>query len=393
MKHWPTKPLGEVCAINPKLAASEVPPADREVTFVPMAAVDELSGSIARPELRKYSKVAKGYTPFRENDVLFAKITPCMENGKATIARGLMNRVGFGSTEFHVLRPTSVVLPEWVFAFIRQPAFRSEAQANFTGTAGQRRVPLDFMKRVPISVPPLAEQKRIINLLDEVDELRKLRAQADSRSNAVIPALFHEMFGDAEQNLKKWRTKSVADVCNLVRGSSPRPKSDSRYYGGPIPRLMIEDITRDGWSVTPRVDSLTELGATMSRPVKAGTIVMAVSGNVGLCAQLAVDACVHDGFVAFKDLDTDSFIPLFFGMAMSQMRQSHQRNQAGAIFQNITTTDVKQMKIPVPPLSLQKEFVARVTEIRAVQDEQAASRRRLDDLFQSLLHRAFNGEL
>ena len=208
-----------------------------------------------------------------------------------------------------------------------------------------------------------------------------------------IPALFHEMFGDAEQNLKKWRTKSVADVCNLVRGSSPRPKSDSRYYGGPIPRLMIEDITRDGWSVTPRVDSLTELGATMSRPVKAGTIVMAVSGNVGLCAQLAVDACVHDGFVAFKDLDTDSFIPLFFGMAMSQMRQSHQRNQAGAIFQNITTTDVKQMKIPVPPLSLQKEFVARVTEIRAVQDEQAASRRRLDDLFQSLLHRAFNGEL
>ena len=209
----------------------------------------------------------------------------------------------------------------------------------------------------------------------------------------MLPALFDEMFGDAEQNLVKWPTKRVDEVCNLVRGSSPRPKSDPRYYGGPIPRLTIEDITRDGWSVTPRVDSLTELGATMSRPVKAGTIVMAVSGNVGLCAQLAVDACVHDGFVAFKDLDNDLFVPLFFGMAMSQMRQSHKRNQAGAIFQNITTTDVKQMIIPVPPLHLQKEFVKRVVEVRELEAVQAASKARLDDLFQSMLHRAFNGEL
>ena len=249
------------------------------------------------------------------------------------------------------------------------------------------------VQQLLISVPPLAEQKRIVKLLDEADELRKLRAQADRRTAALIPAIFQEMFGDPERNSKKWPTKAVADVCDLVRGSSPRPRSDPRYYGGPIPRLMIEDITRDGWSVTPCVDSLTELGATMSRPVKAGTIVMAVSGNIGLCAQLAVDACVHDGFVAFKNLRADFFLPLFFGMTMGQMRQSHQRNQAGAIFQNITTTDVKTMKIPVPPMSLQEEFAARVAEIRAMQTEQATSRRRLDNLFQSMLHRAFQSEL
>jgi type I restriction enzyme S subunit len=95
MKRWPTKPLGEVCAINPKLVASEIPGTNTDVTFVPMAAVDELSGSIARPELREYSQVAKGYTPFRENDVLFAKITPCMQNGKAAIARGLRGGAWF----------------------------------------------------------------------------------------------------------------------------------------------------------------------------------------------------------------------------------------------------------------------------------------------------------
>jgi len=248
-----------------------------------------------------------------------------------------------------------------------------------------------YAQQVP--VPPLVEQKRLVKLLDEADELRKLRAQADRRTADLIPSLFHDMFGDPERNSKKWPTKVVADVCELVRGSSPRPRSDPRYYGGPIPRLMIEDITRDGWSVTPRVDSLTELGATMSRPVKAGTIVMAVSGNIGLCAQLAVDACVHDGFVAFKDLRAHLFVPLFFGMAMGQMHQSHQRNQAGAIFQNITTADVKAMKIPTPPLPLQKEFAARVAEIRMMEAQQTASRHRLDDLFHSALHRAFQGEL
>jgi hypothetical protein len=201
------------------------------------------------------------------------------------------------------------------------------------------------------------------------------------------------MFGDVQLNSKGWPMKSVDHLCDLVRGSSPRPRSDPRYYGGPIPRLMIEDITRDGWSVTPRVDSLTELGATMSRPVKRGTIVMAVSGNIGLCAQLSVDACVHDGFVAFNDLREDLVLPVFFGNAMSQMRQAHQRNQAGAIFQNITTTDVKAMMIPLPPLALQKHFAQQVFEIRELEARQAASRQHLEALFQSVRHRAFSGEL
>jgi type I restriction enzyme S subunit len=262
-----------------------------------------------------------------------------------------------------------------------------------TAFATVKHISAKQIASIKMSVPPLAEQERLVRLLDEANELRKLRAQADRRTTDIIPALFHEMFGDAEKNSKRWPTKTVREVCDLVRGSSPRPRSDSRYYGGPIPRLMIEDITRDGWLVTPRVDSLTELGATMSRPVKAGTIVMAVSGNIGLCAQLTVDACIHDGFVAFNDLQTDLFLPLFFGKAMSHMRRTHQRNQAGAIFQNITTTDVKAMKIPVPPLSLQKEFARLVTEIRVLEAEQAASRRGLEDLFQSLLHRAFHGEL
>jgi hypothetical protein len=156
---------------------------------------------------------------------------------------------------------------------------------------------------------------------------------------------------------------------------------------------MIEDITRDGWRVTPKVDSLTEAGAKLSRTVPAGTVVMAVSGNIGLSAQLAVDACIHDGFVAFMNLATDRVHDQYFIFCLKFLRQLHAQRMAGAIFQNITTHDVKRMQIPVPPLSLQRQFSARVGEVHALQTRQAESRRRLDDLFQSMLHRAFQGEL
>jgi type I restriction enzyme S subunit len=190
MKHWPLKPLGEVCDINPGLAPTESQPPDVQVSFVPMAAIDERFGLVTRPETRRYGEVAKGYTSFREGDVLFAKITPCMQNGKAAIARSLRGGLGFGSTEFHVLRPRPGVLSEWVFSFIRQPTFRSAAMASFTGSAGQQRVPTEFLKKTLIPVPPLAEQERIVRLLDEADALRKLRTQADRRTAALIPALF-----------------------------------------------------------------------------------------------------------------------------------------------------------------------------------------------------------
>ena len=217
MKRWPTKPLGEVCSINPKLAGSDAPRLDAQVTFVPMAAVDEVSGTIARPERRRYSEVAKGYTPFTVNDVLFAKITPCMQNGKAAVASDLCGGFGFGSTEFHVLRSTGSVLPRWVFAFIRQPVFRSAAQASFTGSAGQQRVPSDFLKTFPIPVPPLAEQERLVRLLDEADELRKLRAQADRRTDALISSLFHEMFGKYAKKLHYHvRLERIAEVVSGV---------------------------------------------------------------------------------------------------------------------------------------------------------------------------------
>jgi type I restriction enzyme S subunit len=163
-----------------------------------MTAVDETTGTLALPQIKPFGTVKKGYTWFVENDVLFAKITPCMQNGKTAIARNLRNGVGFGSTEFHVLRPGADVLPEWVHLFIRRPAFRAEAAQHFTGSVGQQRVPESFLSTYLLPIPPLAEQRRIVARMEElttrIEHIRELQRQAKREIDALLPALLDRAF-------------------------------------------------------------------------------------------------------------------------------------------------------------------------------------------------------
>jgi len=165
---WASVPLPEAFEINPPKPPSGALASDKPVTFVPMPAVDAEAGAITKSELRPFSKVRNGFTAFREGDVIFAKITPCMENGKAAIARNLLNGFGFGSTEFHVLRSRGAVLPEFIYHFVRRESFRRAAEAEMTGSVGQRRVPVDFLKQVEFPVAPLAEQERIVAKIEEL---------------------------------------------------------------------------------------------------------------------------------------------------------------------------------------------------------------------------------
>jgi type I restriction enzyme S subunit len=116
-KSWSFQELGSLCDFNPKHSrdiARSTP-----VTFVPMPAVDEVEGKITTPSIRPLDEVWKGFTHFAEGDVLFAKITPCMENGKAAVARALTNGLGCGSTEFHVLRSKGMLDPHYLWRFLR----------------------------------------------------------------------------------------------------------------------------------------------------------------------------------------------------------------------------------------------------------------------------------
>lgn len=163
--------LSDVCIINPSKRELVGLDERTEVSFVPMRLVDEERGMIRTVEVRKLADVKKGFTYFRNNDVIFAKITPCMENGKSSLCINLKNDIGFGSTEFIVLRVTQLTIPEWIYYFIRQKKFRHEAALSFKGTAGHQRVPESFLRSYVIPIPPLQIQMTTIKLLK--DALRK----------------------------------------------------------------------------------------------------------------------------------------------------------------------------------------------------------------------------
>ncbi len=152
----------------------------------------------------------------------------------------------------------------------------------------------------------------------------------------------------------------LIDIAKIVRGSSPRPQGDTRYFGGSIPRLMIADITRDGMYVTPQIDSLTEEGAKLSRPMKKNDIVIAVSGNPGLPAILSCDCCIHDGFAGLRDLDTSKIIVEYLYYVLAHKINDYSNIAIGGIFKNLTTDDIKNIEIPVPSLQIQQEIVSKL---------------------------------
>jgi len=188
---WRWVRLGEVCKINPRRPADLNRNEEELTSFVPMSAIDARLGVILNPETRSFGEVKNGYTYFEEDDVLFAKITPCMQNGKHAIAKGLINGFGFGTTEFHVLRPGSEIRSDWIYRFLRQPVILKAATAHFTGAVGQQRIPASFLENLGMPLPPLPEQRRIAALLNEqMATVERARADIEDQINTInaLPA-------------------------------------------------------------------------------------------------------------------------------------------------------------------------------------------------------------
>ena len=182
--NWVWTRLGDITEINPKKKILDFND-DEEISFIPMKAVSDETGKIEEMEYEKYSKLKKGYTQFIEEDVLFAKITPCMENGKCAIAKNLKNDIGYGTTEFHVLRCYQGIINKLLHIFLRQESFRKEAKYNMTGSVGFQRVPVDFLKTALFPLPPLEEQKEIVRVLDKIFEEENRISELISLENKI----------------------------------------------------------------------------------------------------------------------------------------------------------------------------------------------------------------
>lgn len=171
------KRLGECCILNPRRPNIALCDTDK-VSFIPMPAVSE-DGYLVDMTDEEYGKVKKGFTYFENNDVLFAKITPCMENGNGAIVHGLTNGIGMGSTEFHVLRPINgISSPYWLLALTRMPIFRERAAKNMSGTGGQKRVSASYLDHFMVGLPAMEEQRRFEAIYRQADKSKSVIQKA-----------------------------------------------------------------------------------------------------------------------------------------------------------------------------------------------------------------------
>jgi type I restriction enzyme S subunit len=159
-----------------------------------------------------------------------------------------------------------------------------------------------------------------------------------------------------------WHMTALDDIGHVIRGASPRPKGDKRFYGGTIPRLMVEDITRDKHWVFPSIDYLTDEGAQRSRFCKKGTLTVVCSGTpaaVGLPALLAVDACIHDGILALVQLEAGVSGDFLFHQLSSLQQRLHAAATHGGTFVNLTTEAFRAFKVALPPTKTEQEAIAK----------------------------------
>ena len=379
---WRWVRLGEVCQINPRRPRLNIDPTE-EGTFVPMSAVDADLGVISLPETRPFSVVKTGYKPFEENDVLFAKITPCMENGKSAVARGLLKNIGFGSTEFHVLRPSSLVLSEWIWLYVRKKDFRESARAAFRGGVGQQRVPAEFLQEACVPLPPFNEQQRIVArveaLMDQVREARRLRKEAREDAERFWQATLAEVFPRPGTDLSSgWRWVKLGEVFVLRNGKFIRKSrlgnsGDIRVYGS---------------------NGLIGYTRGVEPIIHTNTIVI---GRVGTCGAVNIalaPSWVSDNAMYVCEWLTDCDLS-YIALALRHSNLGAFPKQGAQ--PSISQAEVYQKSIPLPPLEEQRRIVARIEEVeekvKSLKEGQAQVEAELQRLEQSILNAAFRGEL
>jgi type I restriction enzyme S subunit len=189
---WAWTQLACIGSLSPRNLA----PDSCSVSFVPMPLISSEYGVPNGHEVRPWGEIKKGYTHFAEGDVGLAKITPCFENGKSTVFRSLAGGIGSGTTELHIIRPLQVS-PDFILLFLKSPHFVQTGIPRMTGTAGQKRVPLDYFAHSPFPLPPLAEQHRIVAKVDELmalcDQLEAARQHRERGRERLVAATLQRL--------------------------------------------------------------------------------------------------------------------------------------------------------------------------------------------------------
>ena len=403
---WNVVRLAEVVVLNPR-AAIEGVTEDTPVSFIPMAAVEASTGRLNATRVRPWREVRKGYTRFQEGDVLYAKITPCMENGKTALAQGLRNRIGTGTTEFHVLRPKDGLVASYLLHFLLRESLRVDARLAMQGAAGQLRVPAEFLASLEIPLPPAAEQERIVAAIEEhlsrldagVAALERVRATLPRYRAAVLKAACEGRLvsGDAE-------TVRLDSLLRepLRNGHSAKKISGN---GNGVRTFTLSAVTNRDFSIENTKLTVAEPDRVRELWAEPGDIFIERSNT----PELVGTAALYRGepnFAIFPDLlirvrIKEPNLPEYVELILrSEGLRRYFRASAQGIAGSMPKIDqaaVAEAPIPLPSVADQQGIIAEVDRRlsladaaeRAVSAGLAKARR----LRQAILKRAFEGKL
>lgn len=450
---WCSVPLSEVVSINPGVDKSRLNDED-EFPFVPMPAVEAETGRIDTTGRRTFSEVKTGFTSFSSGDVLFAKITPCMENGKMAVVPSLPNDVGFGSTEFHVLRPSEAVNNQLLYYFVSSSHVRHEAQHQMTGAVGQKRVSKRYLEVKEFPLPPLNEQHRIVEKIEtlfaqlnhgeaSLRDVQKLLARY--RQSVLKAAVTGQLTAD-------WRAENADRLesgCDLLerilqarrenwqgRGKYKEPLAPDTSDLPELPEgwvwASVDQILRAGLSngrsvrdaqegfpvlrLTALKDGVIDLSerkvgaweAETAEPylVRRGDVLVGRGNGSKKLVGRGGLVDVEPDPVAYPDtmiripvllgvIDPEWFLQLWNSPFMRSQIEEAAKTTAGIY--KINQTDIRSFKVPLPAIEEQNEVVERVYEafdkIRSLERWCATELTRSASLRQSILKDAFAGKL
>ena len=381
---WRTAPLSEVCLFKPpKSIARKKLDENAEVSFVPMNDLGELVKYFEVTSVRSFGEVVGGYTYFADGDVLCGKITPCFENGKLGIARNLKNGVGFGSSEFVVMRPKPALLPEFLYYYLSRDTFRTCGARIMSGAVGHKRVPKEYFEDMLMPVPPPEEQKRIVAVLDQAfAALDSARAQAEANLADATKLFDSWLASTFAFGVEHWPIRALPEFSeNLDRSRVPITKKDRKpgnvpYYGasGEVDQVAGHIFDDDLLLVS-------EDGANLL--ARSYPIAFSISGKSWVNN--------HAHVLKFDDLDTQEFVRLYLNSIslapfVSGMAQPKLNQKA-----------LNSIPVPFPNVDGRARIVEKAQELRSATDAlHKTAVKQLEDianLRQSLLQKAFNGQL
>jgi type I restriction enzyme S subunit len=412
---WAETTLSEIATVNPKNGELNTLLSG----FIPMAlAPTDFNGHLEFEE-REWDEIKKKYTHFANGDVIFAKVTPCFENGKAAIVSDLPNGIGAGSSEFYVLRPLDKgISASYIFANIKSHEFMQTGAENMTGAVGLRRVPRKFVEGFKVNLPPKAEQRVIADKLDTLlAQVETTKARLD-RIPQILKTFCQSVLASANRGklTEEWRDKnglSISDwtfdkaqnLCTKVQSGST-PKNNPFDQDGKIPFLKVYNIVNQEINFDYKPQFITENvhSSSLSRSIThPNDILMNIVGpplgKVAVVSSQYPEWNLNQAITLFRvNPEKLKFKYLYYVLCEGELVRKVMPDTKGSVGQiNISLSQCRDAIIPAPKLVEQTEIVRRVEQLFAhadkIEQQVQAAQQRVDKLTQSILAKAFRGEL